>query len=228
MGVQVLYDKKNINAERRALMHDSEFTDVLFHKVEIDNSFNLDTFYEMEADFNHIWIKLNLKHVVTKFPYVMRIRKLRNVEGSYYPTQRQLIVDVRTPHAFVHELGHLIDYQCNLNEKDGGRLSDFARFNACVEEATAQFNLYFTSKIFANRKYYLRRREIFARLFEMYIARKFGKLEIGISEDGNHKAIYPNNHAMNSVADSYFDWLFMQNTEKLNDYLEAVAKVKAE
>lgn len=230
MGIQVLVDKQNISASRRALMFDNEFTDVLFKKVEIDNSFSLDTFQEMEIDFNHIWIKLNLKHVVKEFPYVMRIRKLRASQGSWYPTYRQLIVDPRTPSSFIHELGHLIDYQCNLNRKDGERLSDYPKFDACVKEYEENFKLYAHAGEKRSRNYLLRRREIFARLFELYVARKFGKLVIGIAEDSGAKAngSYPNTYAMNSLADEYFDWLFMQDTEALKEFEESVAKAKAE
>lgn len=220
---------KSVKASHKAKGKDNEFT-LLFGEVEVHNEYDLATFMDAEIDFEHIFKKLNLhkKQFESTKPFVFRTRKIKgNTLGRYYPSHCTLIVDLKHMDSFIHELGHLLDYEWlprtavtrTYNSQGGATktklqrnmLSDQDNFKPIIEGYTKHYNETARSK--AGSKYWLCPKEILARTFELYIVRRFGDNTLGeklASYSRSYRTnIYPvDNTELMAKVDEYFNALF--------------------
>lgn len=211
MGIMELTAKKTIDAPHRARMADNEFN-ALFNEVEIDDSYSLEQFMYNEIDFEHIYKRLNLhrKQFNTHTPLVFRVRKIKSktIYGRYYPAHHTLVVSTDHVTSFVHELGHLLDYEW-VGQGKPNWLSVQGNFSKMYDAYVAHYKAN-TKNV---RAYYMERTEVFARCFECYVSRKFGDLSICPSADKfslkHYHNIYPvKNEELMETVDTYFDLLF--------------------
>lgn len=218
---------KSVKASHKAKGKDNEFT-ALFTEVEIHNDYDLDKFVDAEIDFEHIYKKLNLHKRTFAKPLVFRTRKIKgSTLGRYYPSYRTLIVDIKHMDSFIHELGHLLDYEwlpkqevtktyasqngATKTKYKNVMLSDQDNFKAIIEGYTAHYKA--TAKSRQGASYYLCPKEILARTFELYVVRKFGDNLLGETLASYSKAyrtsIYPiANEELMALVDTYFNTLF--------------------
>ena len=209
--ITYLQPKKNIKPSHRKRMADNEFL-ALFNEVEIDDCFDLKYFTLAEVDFEHVYKKLNLHRKQFKKHLTFRVRKIKSryIIGRYFYTKQTIIVaaNARGMSAFIHELGHLIDYEWR---GDGKMLSKQEFFKPLAEAYTANFKA--LRRVGQRPSYFLDPSEIFARCFELYVVRKFGGLTITAPYDNytleGNKAVYPmHNEEVLKLIDYYFDSLF--------------------
>lgn len=207
--------KKNIKAETLEYMQENEFKDLLFGFVEIDDSFDLAKFVDMEMHFEHIFKKLQLDKMLHKEGLKFRIRKIRgNNAGRYYYKHKELVVDINYVSSFIHELGHLIDYQSKLTVTNLCIQKDFdavTKMYCTMFLLTAEKGGYYHR----NKRYYMDRKEIFARTFEQYIARKFGHNVITKTKEmyADRETIYPRSDMFDYMVDDYFNKLFAKGAQ---------------
>lgn len=135
----------------------------------------------------------------------IRFRRLgkHRATGLYYPGLQCLCVDVGNPDAFVHELGHLIDYTEQFSLKND--FSDIKRMycnhiDGLSEEVTKTF----TKKYGAS--YYKNPTEIYARSFELYVKERLGVSNSLVKTE--YGAVYPDNALFLEKVFKYFDALF--------------------
>lgn len=137
----------------------------------------------------------------------IRLRRLGNhrATGLYYPGVKCLCVDYRHPESFLHEFGHLMDYE-------GGDLSLSAAFAAIRKEYGAWIDAH-ADKIPKrgkyDRSYFLTPTEIFARSFETYCKRALGLTCCLLPETFN-EAVYPTGERYDGLVAEYFDRLLRQ------------------
>lgn len=211
-----LRTKKSIKQSHRDRMADNEFNE-FFSFVEIDDSYDLDNFTDAEIDFNDLVTKLNLHKSNFQRTFTFRVRKIkaRTVSGRYYPTHRTLIADVKEMGAFVHELGHLLDYEWHGGDRKL-QLSKQDNFKPVIKAYAEHYNA--TAEHKRNSGYYLNDGEIFARSFELYVLDTVGA--IVINEDPSYyersynKKIYPTNDKFKNVMHEYFNNLFKVESVK--------------
>jgi hypothetical protein len=228
MGWRELTPLANVKAGHKAVMANNEFN-VLFKEVEIDNDYKLDNFYNAEIDFDEMYIKLNLKQFdLFKRGFALRIRKIRGSRaGTYYPSHRTIVLHPNYMDSFVHELGHLLDYnvlpevvtEWNGRERRKRPLaSESEAFKPVWDMYVANFKAVggtATHDGKYNVKYYTNSRETFARLLECYYLRKFGETTLVENEVGMKAkwrvGQYPlDNEELMELTTKYFDGLFGQ------------------
>lgn len=232
MGWTELRPLANVKATHKARMANNEFN-VMFKEVEIDSSFDLNKFMDAEIEFDHIYKKLGLaNHPQINGRFNLRIRKIRGQRaGTFYQTHRTIVLHPDYIDSFIHELGHLLDY--NLAEgvqktyQHTGKtltkrplLSSLDAFKPIVEAYTEHFKASGgkgTHNGKYNVKYYLTETEIFARTFELYILKTFGETVLTETEDEyigptRGKAIYPLfNKDLMALIMGYYNNLFNYN-----------------
>jgi hypothetical protein len=231
MGYRELTPLANVKVAHRAVMANNEFS-AIFKEVEIDNDYNLDNFYDAEIDFDEMNVKLNLKQFnLYEKGFALRIRKIRGSRaGSYYPSHKTIVLHPRYMDSFVHELGHLLDYNClpKMEKTWNGRtryvnqmLSEQENFKAIHEAYIENFKAVGGKATHDGKysiKYYTNNKEVFARLLEAYYLRKFGETKLVEQEVGMRAkwraGQYPlDNEELMVMTDNYFNTLFYGNQE---------------
>lgn len=160
--------KKNIPQKTLQAMEKS-LLNCHFGFVEYDADCDLEKAKEVEKEV--------LAFIESYTPFVdssdnqIRFRKLGNhkATGLYYPFFKCLCVDIRKVSSFVHEYGHLIDYEY-------GCLSEKYSFKE-VADAYESYLKGLTGATFRGKydmNYYLKPTEIFARSFEIYVSKVLG------------------------------------------------------
>lgn len=208
--------KKTIKATHRERMADNEFN-ALFGEVEIDDRYCLNNYMTAEIDFEHIYRKLNLHRKQFARKLTFRVRKIKgnSVAGRYYPSHRTLVVGVNNMDSFIHELGHLMDYEWSGTGKKGDMLNAQEAFKPLYDLYVAHYMQYNTRTHGGKYsvKYYTNPTEVFARCFELYVARKFGDVVINETMEAYKKpyraGTYPTENVLvlNEI-DKYFNTLF--------------------
>lgn len=166
-------NKKNIPVKTLEAMKKTRFNEH-FGFVEFDESVDLEKVEEVRKEFSAVWE--TYLSFVDSTNNALRFRLLGNHKaiGLYYPHIKCLCVDVRYPHSFLHEYGHLIDYEYgNLSYKEpfvGIREMYELHLNYMMEsDSVVRNQLNGTGKY--NLAYYLEPTEIFARSFELYLSK---------------------------------------------------------
>lgn len=165
--------KKNINVSTQKLMADSVLNH-LFAGLEIDNEVIPENFRLFENEIKRV---LPLLPVGSSKP-VIRLRKLGNYHayGMYVPRWNNIVLDFRDErqiaafsHAgiksFIHEYGHYLDHQYGKQQLSLKR--SFADILALYQQRIDQVD---KEKLKNSPSYYKTPTEVFARLFELYVA----------------------------------------------------------
>lgn len=136
----------------------------------------------------------------------IRFRRLGNhhAAGLYFPMLKCLCVDIHNPYSFIHEYGHLIDYEY-------GKLSHQYAFlhirNLYKAHLTGDLDPVIKAKLNGNSKYnmnyYLEPTEIFARCFELYMAKYRGVSNSLLPETFGWE--YPSDEKFLEAVKFYFD-----------------------
>lgn len=188
--------QKTVQAMQASLLND------YFGFVEYDEDVDLEKAAEVEKMFLAVRETYLKKFDVSK--NAVRFRKLgnHNATGLYYPGVRCLCVDYRHPSSFMHEFGHLIDYECGgLSIKDG-----FYHVKRLYREWLAKYEGCFNKKSKYNIQYYLMPTEIFARSFEIYCHKEL-KIKNDLLPDEFEKAVYPADEQYIREVTAYFNSL---------------------
>lgn len=176
--------KKNITQKVQEIMDENDFLrgklqqQGVFSYVELDDEIDIDIFGKLEQ----IYVSLQYTGLaIPKFKQreiKLRFRKLgkHHAIGIYSPSKDTIVIDPRNTKAFIHELGHAIDF--NPYTKLGKEVvglqrydtilsmqEDFKEIRELYREGLAPLQL-------EKKAYYGTPTEIFARCFEVwYIAK---------------------------------------------------------
>ena len=197
--------KKNIPGKCVSAMARSGFNRY-FGYVEFDEECDLSLMEELFREYDAFTKEL----LINSFPEVsLRFRKLGNhkATGLYYYTLKCLCVDVRYPGAFVHEVGHAIDYHLD-HISDKFAFSKVAeRYESLLKEYVAKGKkeevAVLKGKTKYNLQYYLMPTDIFARCFEMYVVR-IRKIDNSLCKPESGFA-YPEDEKLMYLITSFFD-----------------------
>lgn len=200
--------KKHIPENTLKAMEDSALNKY-FGFVEFDELVDIQKILEITNEF--IAVKETYLPFVDSSNDAIRFRRLGNhkAAGLYYPHVRCLCVDIHNPYSFIHEYGHLIDYQYgSLSQKD-----DFdvirCMYKSCMEEIT---NPAVKNQLDGNTKYnmtyYLKPTEIFARCFELYMSKSKGVVNSLLPKSFGFE--YPSDKKFLTEVEKYFDRLFQR------------------
>ena len=173
-----------------------------FGFVEYDEDVDLEKAAEVEKMF--LAVKETYLRKFDASKNAIRFRKLgnHNAAGLYYPGVKCLCVDYRHPYSFVHEFGHLIDYECGSLSLEGG----FYRVKRLYQEWLSKYESTFNKKSKYNLKYFLKPTEIFARSFEVYCKVVLG-IENDLLPDKFEEAVYPSDQQYIKEVTAYFNSL---------------------
>lgn len=215
--------KRNIPQKILDKMENSVFRDY-FSFVEIDEDCDLDKIEIIEQNWSEFVKFLSLEDMTVLRNNTLRFRKLgqHRASGLYYPFYRSLCVDIRTPSSFVHELGHLLDYELGRYHKpvsSGYQFNHiYERYEKKLKEAVACGKISFKKGKY-NLNYYLRKTEVFARMFELYCLYEWGyadKASILCNEDELNENIYLY-HDEQLVSDSILFFNKMLKKEEVHE-----------
>lgn len=188
--------QKTLQAMQTSLLND------FFGFVEYDEDVDLKKAGEVEKMF--LAVKETYLKRFDASRNAIRFRKLgnHNAAGLYYPGVKCLCIDYRHPYCFIHEFGHLIDYECgNLSLERG-----FYRVKCLYQAWVSKYEDTFNKKSKYNYQYYLKPTEIFARSFEVY-CRKVLEIENDLLPDKFEEAVYPNDTQYIKEVTAYFNSL---------------------
>ena len=130
---------------------------------------------------------------------------------------------MRSPSSFVHEVGHMIDYQKgNLSEQYTFK-SVRSRYEELLEDVVDKntaLKAVWYGRTKYNRDYYLEPTEIFARCFEMYMLHIKGVINSLLKPELDW--CYPEDKDFLELIKNYFDCLFgkEETVVKKEDYQE--------
>lgn len=205
--------KKHIKTKNLEVMSHNAFLSI-YGQVELDNDTDIAKFHQLELEFKQLRDYLSL---IPASDHSFRIRKLgrHQAAGLYYPYYKALVIDLDSPHAFAHELGHQLDYTMI----HGTTISELSGFNAVsslyeqlVEKEVLQlpendpFKLAWNGNSKYNQSYYLESTEIFARSFELYL-KKIKKFDSSFLKEDHTSPVYPTQPEFLSLIEKYFDYL---------------------
>lgn len=150
--------KSHVRAAEESVLHGAGFG-----KIEIDNEVDLGEFEDFERAV------LEARRVLPPIPFKcqpdLRVRKLgrHRVTGMYVPRVNTICVDVHDSGSFVHEYGHMLDFQgleSSLGSVFGSVVGGYRRRLRGVPEGKAE--------------YYGTPTEVWARAFELYAVERLG------------------------------------------------------
>jgi hypothetical protein len=162
--------KKNQSDKLKEKINASRFWKY-FGYVEYDEDIDYDAITQYEKEFERFYKKHISKIDLSK--NAIRFRRLgqHHAAGLYYPYEKCLCVEIEQPNAFIHELGHLIDYERgNLSvQPDFREICDDTTKHLleCMKQSD-QLAKELKSKNKYNLSYYRTPTEVFARCFELY------------------------------------------------------------
>lgn len=199
--------KKNIPKKTLQAMQDSVFNRY-FGYVEFDETCDLEKLKIITDEF--IAVKETYLSFVDSSKNALRFRRLghHKAAGLYYPHMKCLCVDVANPYSMLHEYGHLIDYEY-------GKLSleyDFLNVRSLYKERMnalmsnpGNVSAQLKGKTKYNLSYYLEPTEIFARSFELYMAKEKGICNSILPKEFSFA--YPQDTEFLLAVKDYFDQL---------------------
>ncbi len=188
--------QRTVQAMQASLLND------YFGFVEYDEDVDLKKAAEVEKMFLAVRETYLKKFDASR--NAIRFRKLgnHNATGLYYPGVKCLCVDYRHPSSFMHEFGHLLDYECgSLSLKDR-----FYQVKRLYREWLAKYEGSFNKKSKYNMQYYLMPTEIFARSFEIYCCKEL-KISNDLLPEEFEKAVYPTDERYIREVAAYFNSL---------------------
>src|SRR5699024_1753631 len=205
--------KKNINQNTMEAMKDNEFLGK-YGYVEIDNDVDLNKFEKLSQEFKELSHKI---YIPKADDHSFRIKKLgkHRAAGIYFSGMKSTIVDIDNPDAYIHELGHQIDYTLGK----GSLISESLSFRHIIDEYKVlvrdavneldndnSFKKSWFGNSSYNGDYYFQPTEIMARSFELYVE------EMGVKtsflKDKLDTPVYPKDELFIKMIVEYFDNLF--------------------
>ena len=201
--------KKNQSEKLKERIQKSLFGNY-FGYVEYDEDIDYDAIAQYEEEFVTFYKKHFSDLDLSK--NAIRFRKLgqHRAAGLYYPQMKCLCVDISHPHSFVHELGHLIDYEFGgLSEGiEFSQIRKFAQeYYKNKEKSESEFGKQLRGKSKYNIDYYSIPTEIFARSFEMYVYYVWSENSSLLDKD-YHREEYPCTKENLERIKKYFDMIF--------------------
>ncbi len=208
LRAKVWQTKKNIPEKTMKVMQES-ILNSYFGYVEFDSDVDHDKVSAIVDEFV-AFKETYLKRLDTS-KVSIRFRKLGNYRaaGMYFPHMGCLCVDFRSPSSFIHEYGHCIDYTLGTNKglsEESDFFSCYYAYRNAFLKSTAGMKL--TGKY--DTKYYLRKTEIFARCFEMYVVRTLGMSNSICKPDDETGFAYPCDEKLMARVNDYFGKLFAE------------------
>lgn len=158
-------DKKYPDQTHRELAENSILLQAGFRKVEVDNDVDPKEFHDFEQAV------IEAQKVLPKIPVgsapAVRVRKLgkHRALGLYVPHVNTICVDVHDSGSFVHEYGHMLDFQ----SAESSMGDDFAEVIGGYRQA-----LTIDSSASRSAGYYRVPTEIWARAFELWGRERLG------------------------------------------------------
>lgn len=209
--------KKNIPDATLAVMKNTSILQSPIIKyVEIDQSFKLEEFHQIENTFHEI---AKILPTVPK-PHDLRFRRLGNLKaiGVYYNAFDCISLDIRNTSAFIHEYGHAIDYKFANLDDDKTNLSLGTKFRdildgyiTAFEEMTKDEEISFTNKWY---NYYTTPTEVFARAYEVFIEHNYlNGVQTSLNKGANELQftdVYAPLYKMYDLVNAYFTELYTQ------------------
>lgn len=204
----------NIQPSHLRLMKENAFlTD--FDEVEVHNEMNIEVFYQAENDY-----RIFRKHIPLppkQKGTTLRFKKLGNLNatGVYYSDTKDIIVDIRSMDALVHEIGHYIDNVwstegrlCNANAFQPLYDTYSKRVQANVGKlpVTHAMRKRWVGNSNYNRWYYLNKQEVFARVFEIFVWEVVPSISLG--KDELDDVLFPADKEFRMQVIAYFEELF--------------------
>lgn len=158
-------DKKYPDQTHRELAENSILLQAGFRKVEVDNDVDPGEFHDFEQAV--IEAQKKLPKIPAGTTPAIRVRKLgkHRALGLYVPHVNTICVDVHDSGSFVHEYGHMLDFQST--ESSMG--DDFAEVIGGYRQA-----LVVDGSASRSAKYYQVPTEIWARAFELWSRERLG------------------------------------------------------
>lgn len=214
--------KKNIPLKIQEFMKDNHFL-AMFGEVEADELCDLDKLKQLANEFITLSQRLYLPQAKD---HSLRFRRLghHKAAGIYYPGFNTLAVDIDSPHSFVHEMFHLIDFENGLLSANRDFRSLLQRYRSLLDEAVEAlgeedsiYQKWFNGKSKYSRHYYTSSEEAFARMGELYVTHvlkidtSFNKQDC--SQTFNHY-VYPTDEDFLAEIKVYFDGLFERLTHQ--------------
>lgn len=208
-------DKKNIPQKTVKAMEKS-LLNAYFGYVEYDEDVDLSKVAIVEKEFQVF--KDTYLSGINSMKNAVRFRKLGNHKavGLYYPGVKCLCVDFRYPTSFVHEYGHLIDYELGELSLKG----EFHRIRTLYKEYLSKRPEEEKKKMKGkyNLAYYLKPTEVFARSFELY-ARYALSVDNDLLPKEFDKAVYPcDEESFMQEVTAYFDALLKIENKEERDH----------
>ncbi len=218
--------KKNIPLKIQNFMKNNHFL-AMFGEVEADELCDLEKLNQLAEEFIVLSKQLYLPQAKD---HSLRFRRLghHKAAGIYYPGFNTLAVDIDSPHSFIHEWFHLIDFENLLLSADSDFKPLLNLYRRLVDESIevlgeedATYQAWFQKKSKYSRAYYLSNEEAFARMGELYVSEI---LEIKSSFNEKRREtlieqlVYPTDLELMLAIKDYFDGLF----NRLKEIYEAV------
>ena len=219
-------EKKNIPQKTVKAMEKSKFNK-WFGYVEFDEKVDLEKVEELEKEFeatmDTFFPSIKMEDNALRFRFIGNHKAI----GLYYPFVKCLVVDVRYPSSFIHEFGHLLDYKFGnlstggafynvrqLYEKEVDRAMGSDENNKKKWGGSGKYN----------RAYYLTPTEVFARSFEIYMAKVKG-LENSLLKmpDGYESFCYPSSDEYIKAITEYFNIIFDRLFNRVVEEKEEIA-----
>ncbi len=188
--------KKTVAAMERSLLNSA------FGFVEYDEEVDLQKVGQIEKQFQAVR--------ETYFPMIdcsgnaIRFRKLGNhkASGLYYPGMKCLCVDFRTTDSFIHEFGHLIDYEMGSLSLLPEFYEIRQKYESCLKRALGGTKGKLKGKY--NMAYYLKPTEVFARSFERYCTDILG-IKNDLLPVEYPETFYPSDEEYIKLVEEYFN-----------------------
>lgn len=196
--------KKNIPKKTVEAMSNSKFNDY-FGFVEFDELTDLNKIIEIENEFR-CFMRTVFGEIKQTKNIALRFRRLghHKASGLYYPTMGCICIDIGTPSSFVHEYGHMIDYEFNTEKIPYSESNSFRGlfflYCSLFEENIKDKKDKLKGKY--NVKYYETPTEVFARCFEIFVHRIIGMNNSIIGECAGFA--YPEDKELEKMINDYF------------------------
>jgi len=122
---ELIQNKKNLNIYEELL--EELNSSIHIHSIEIDEEY----FLTRKKELRRVLKELKTIKDILKWSFYLKFRKLgrHKATGITYPTLNILALDVETPSALMHELGHLIHLNGEFTKKEEYKIYSFTKYN---------------------------------------------------------------------------------------------------
>jgi len=208
--------KKNIPAATTDAMKSSRFNEY-YGYVQYDEDVDLTKAKKIEKeflDFSKFFRLSPNKKASLGFRRLGKYSsKYMTVRGMYFPLENYVVIDIKSPSSFIHEMMHMLDHQL----LPYGKISDSFRFRSIKKEYLRIVGKEIMSRpkddpqrvaweVKNQSEYYSDTREVFARCGETYIKKVLGFDSSLIYQDGD--IYHPEEKDFLKLLKNYFEEIF--------------------